>query len=95
MVWELFTLLSHSEIEEILKNENASFWSVYIEQMPPHPHEVLVKLYPFGYKVPQFQKFDGWKVDSKEHVLFLDFVDNPFASHNFNFQKKLKKKSQK
>lgn len=37
--------------------------------------DVTAKPYPSEYKVPKFQKFDGQKGNTKEHVVsFLDFM---------------------
>lgn len=40
---------------------------------PPYQEKVVEKDVPTHYKVPKFQKFDGRKGDTKEHVSrFLD-----------------------
>lgn len=79
VVGEVFTLLTRSEIEPILRKEKASSSSVSTELMSSYADEVIAKSSPFGYKVPKFQKFAGQKKDLKEHVqCFLDSM-GPFA----------------
>lgn len=44
-----------------------------LDLKPPYPEKVAEKDFPTEYKVPKFQKFDGRKVNMKEHVSrFLD-----------------------
>lgn len=44
-----------------------------LDLKPPYLEKVAEKELPGDYKVPTFQKFDGWKGITKEHVSrFLD-----------------------
>lgn len=69
IVREPITILTRSKVKATFKKEKASSSSVLLELMLPYLDVVAVKPYPFRYKVPKFQKFDGRKGDSKEHVL--------------------------
>lgn len=70
---KLVTLLTHSEIEVLLKKEKVSSSLEYVGLMSPYLDEITTKPYRSEYKVLKFQKFDGQKGDSKEHVAC--FVD--------------------
>lgn len=39
----------------------------------PYLASVVTKPYPMGYTVPNFQKFDGWRGSTREHI--AHFID--------------------
>lgn len=80
-------LLTRSNMGTMFKKEKASSSSVSLKLMLPYLMEVAVTPYPFGYKVLKFQKFDGRKGDSKEHVAsFLDSISHGITLSQRIFQ---------
>lgn len=59
-----------AEVEAMLKKERerAATAPTVLDLKPPYPEKVLEKDFPAEYKVPKFQKFDGRKGNTKEHV---------------------------
>lgn len=55
------------------ERETASIVSIIFYLKPPYSDLVAAKQYPQEYKVPKFQKFNGHKGNTNEHVTrFLD-----------------------
>lgn len=58
---EPIVFITRYEVEAMLKGEKekASILSICLDLKPTYTVEVAVKLYPFEYITPQFQKCDG------------------------------------
>lgn len=66
-----------TKIEAMFKKDRdrATTTPKAMDLKPPYPEKVLKKDFPTDYKVPKFQKFDGRKGNTKEHVSrFLDLL---------------------
>lgn len=55
------------------EKERASVSFFSLDLKATLPFEVAAKPYPSKYKVPKFQKYNGWKGNKKDHIVrFLD-----------------------
>lgn len=67
---ELTAFMTRYEVKPMLKEEKENV-SAYIISLlnPSYPAEITMKPYPIGYVAPQFQKFNGRRGKTHEHVV--------------------------